>query len=62
MNKVIREEEIDSIVKNIIADYDGGKTIDAINIFNKPDKSEVRNLVNDLFEYFGAIAPVPLVR
>ena len=50
MNKVIREEEIDSIVKNIIADYDGGKTIDAINIFNKPDKSEVRNLVNDLFK------------
>ena len=50
MKKVIREEEIDSIVKDIIADFDGGKTIDAINILNKPDKTEVRNLVNDLFK------------
>ena len=46
---MIREEEIESIVQNIFSDYEGEKTIDAINIYNKPDKAEVRELVNNLF-------------
>lgn len=45
---VIREDEIDSIVSTIIADFDGTKSIDAVNIFNKPDKAEVIELVNQL--------------
>ena len=45
---VIREDEIDSIVKTIIKDFDGRKSIDAENIFNKPDKAEVIELVNQL--------------
>lgn len=45
---VIKEDEIDSIVKTIIEDFDGTKSIDAENIFNKPDKAEVIELVNQL--------------
>ena len=49
MSGIIREEEIDQIVQNIFSDFDGGKNIDVINIYNKPDKAEVRDLVDDLF-------------
>ncbi len=48
MSKIIKEEEINEIVQNIIADFDGSKNIDAVNIFNKPDKAEVIELVNNL--------------
>ncbi|MBR6451311.1 MAG: serine acetyltransferase [Lachnospiraceae bacterium] len=50
MNEIIRKEEIDQIVKNIFADYEGGKNIDDSNIYNKPGKPEVQELVNDLFQ------------
>lgn len=50
MAGIIREEEIDQIVQKIFSDFDGGKNIDAINIYNKPDKNEVRDLVDDLFK------------
>lgn len=36
---------IDRIVQNILSDYDGEKNIDAFNIFNKPDKAEVREIL-----------------
>lgn len=49
MSGIIKEYEIDQIVRDIFSDYDGGKNIDAINIYNKPDKAEVRDLVDDLF-------------
>ena len=49
MSGIIREEEIDQIVQDIFSDFDGGKNIDVINIYNKPDKAEVRKLVDDLF-------------
>lgn len=50
MSTVVNEhEEIDLIVKNILADFDGKKNIDAVDIFNKPDKNEVRELVKNLF-------------
>ena len=39
MENVIREEEINGIVKKILADYKGRKNIDAVNIYNKPDKT-----------------------
>jgi len=50
MSKEIRKEEIDKIVQTIFEDYNGGKNIDEINIYNKPDKSEVQELVNNLFQ------------
>ena len=49
MNEIIREEEVDQIVQNIFADFEGGKNIDKIDIFNKPDKAEVHDLVKNLF-------------
>ena len=48
MADLIREEEIDEIVKTVLADYEGGKNIDAVNIYNKPDKTEMREMVHDL--------------
>jgi serine O-acetyltransferase len=44
-----KEKEIDEIVQNIIADFDGKKNIDAVNLFDKPDKAEVIELVDNLF-------------
>ena len=49
MNEIIKEEEVDRIVRNIFADFDGGKNIDKIDIYNKPDKAEVHELVKNLF-------------
>lgn len=49
MAEVIRESEINQIVRDILADYNGEKNIDAINIYNKPDKAEIHDLVRDLF-------------
>ena len=50
MSKQINQEEIEKIVQTIFEDYNGGKIIDEINIYNKPDKSEVQELVNNLFQ------------
>lgn len=50
MSKKINQEEIGKIVQTIFEDYNGGKNIDEINIYNKPDKSEVQELVNNLFQ------------
>lgn len=49
MSKLVREEEIDEIVQIILADFEGEKQIDVLNIYHKPDKAEVRELVNHLF-------------
>ena len=45
MNGIIVEAEIENIVDTVISDFDGDKTIDAVNIFNKPDKAEVTILI-----------------
>lgn len=50
MGNTNNHEEIDRIVNNIISDYNKGKNIDEINLFNKPDKSEVHELVKSLFQ------------
>lgn len=50
MNDYINEKEVEQIVKKIVGDYSHGKAIDEINIYNKPDKTEVRELVNKLFQ------------
>ena len=44
-----RDSEINEIVNNIIADFDGGKNIDSIKLFSNPDKDEVRELVENFF-------------
>lgn len=50
MGEMVIEKEIEEIVENIFADYESGKTIDAINIYNKPDKGEVRELVQEMLQ------------
>ena len=50
MKEIVKQEEIKNIVKDIIADYGKGRNIDEMNLFNKPDKSEVQELVNNLFQ------------
>ena len=49
MDSVIREDDIYGIVARVLSDFNGRKNIDAINIFNKPDKTEVRDIVHNLF-------------
>lgn len=48
MNSIIKEEDIGSLVNKVLIDYDGGKNIDTVNIYNKPDKTEMREMVHDL--------------
>lgn len=38
------------LLLTILADYDNEKTIDTINIYNKPDKGEVRDLVQGILQ------------
>lgn len=54
MNEIIKGEEIDQIVETIFTDYEGKKIIDEINIYNKPSRSEVHDLIQDIF---GIIYP-----
>ncbi len=49
MSGIIRENEIDDIVQSIFKDFESGKNIDALNIYNKPDRSEVIDLVETMF-------------
>ena len=49
MNDIIKEKEVDQIVKNILNDFEGDKIIDRINMYNKPDQAEVHELVKNLF-------------
>ena len=50
MKEIVKQEEIDQIVKNIFADYEGGKKIDEADIFNKPNRAEIHELVKSLFQ------------
>ena len=49
MNKTANEKEIEELVSRIISDYDGNKNIDETDYFDKPDKAEVIELVNNMF-------------
>jgi len=49
MDGVNREEEIGLVLQEIMNDYEGGKTIDEINLYNKPNKPEVHDLIKSLF-------------
>ena len=43
------KEEIRELVGKVLSDYDGDKYIDTTDIFNKPDRNEVINIINNLF-------------
>lgn len=44
-----RTEDVVEMVKTVLNDYENDRDIDQINIYNNPDKGEVRELVRDLF-------------
>lgn len=50
MKDFVIEEEVENIVGFILEDYKNEKDIDRINIFNKPDKAEVIDIVNKLLQ------------
>lgn len=50
MSELRIESEVNTIVSLILEDYKNGKDIDQINIYNKPDKAKVIELVNKLFQ------------
>ena len=50
MAELIKEEEIEIIVQKVLSDFEKGKNIDAVDIYNNPDKSEVREIVANLFK------------
>ena len=50
MAEYIKEEEIDGIVEKVLADFEGGKNIDAVDIYSNPDKAEIRQIVINLFQ------------
>ena len=54
MKDTIRKEEINDIVNIIFDDLEGGKIIDEISDYNRPDKIEVHELIENLF---GIIYP-----
>lgn len=43
-------KEVKELVNVVLMDYEKGRDIDAINFFNKPDKAEVRFLVNQILQ------------
>ncbi|MBQ9874179.1 MAG: serine acetyltransferase [Thermoguttaceae bacterium] len=50
MSDPIKEEEIDQIVRLVLTDYEGGKSIDEEHIANKPDKGIVREIARELLK------------
>ena len=53
-NGTNKENYIDVIVQKILSDIDGEKNIDAFNIYNKPDKDEVTDI---LFKLIRIVYP-----
>ena len=49
MEEIVKEKDIDEIVKIVLEDYKGNKNIDSMNFYNNPSKAEVTELVMNLF-------------
>ena len=49
MEEFVKDEEVKALVEATLADFNGGKNIDAINIDSKPDKVEIKELLANLF-------------
>lgn len=49
MDGLNREKELNQVLQKILSDYEGGKIIDEINLYNKPNKPEIHDLVKALF-------------
>ena len=48
MDEKKMRSEVDEIVELVLKDYDQGRDIDNMNIFDQPDRDEVIEIVNKL--------------
>lgn len=44
------EDEVEKMVALIIGDYENGRDIDRVNLFDKPDKAQIVDIVHKLFQ------------
>ena len=61
MDEKKMRNEVDEIVELVLKDYDQGRDIDNMNIFDQPDRDEVIEIVNKLLGvlfpgYFASFA------
>ncbi len=49
MESIFNQEEIDSLAQSVMADFSRGRKIDDLSIGNKPEKAEIRSLVDGFF-------------
>lgn len=47
--KNIIENEVNSILTDIMADYGKGRAVDKMDIYNQPDKAEIMSILDELF-------------
>lgn len=50
MSEIAIEKEVHELVGIVLKDYENGRDIDAISIYNKPDKAEVRKLLQKMLQ------------
>ena len=50
MSEIIKNKEIDDIVNIVLSDFEGNKSIDAINMYNKPNNMEIQELIQSLLQ------------
>ena len=48
MHELIQESEVEKAVQTIFADYNRGKHIDNIDIYNRPDQAEIQTILQHL--------------
>ena len=48
MHELIQESEVEKAVQTIFADYNRGKHIDNIDIYNRPDQAEIQTILQNL--------------
>ena len=48
MHELIQESEVEKAVQTIFDDYNGGKHIDNIDIYNRPDQAEIQTILQNL--------------
>ena len=50
MSHIVKSGEVEELVAFILKDYEEEKIIDKIDMFNKPNKAEVIDLINEFFQ------------
>lgn len=43
-------QEVNKLVHEILSDYDKGRDVDKMNIFDRPDREEIRQITDNLLK------------